>query len=112
MFYFGYTQITLNHFARWISYLIVVGKFKMHFFLTHLMNLTPSSYNYGMSHPFDAINMFISWQDVKMGLLFKLFFTKRYIPFNVPKGSHKNKFAILSVEAPVWQGAKAQECGM
>jgi len=25
------------------------------------------------------------------------------------KGSHKNKFAILSVEAPVWQGAKAQE---
>jgi len=25
------------------------------------------------------------------------------------KGSHKNRFAILSVEAPVWQGAKAQE---
>ena len=25
------------------------------------------------------------------------------------KGSHKNKFAILSVESPVWQGAKAQE---
>ena len=25
------------------------------------------------------------------------------------KGSHKNKLAILSVEAPVWQGAKAQE---
>jgi hypothetical protein len=24
-------------------------------------------------------------------------------------GSHKNKLAILSVEAPVWQGAKAQE---
>jgi hypothetical protein len=26
--------------------------------------------------PFDAIDMFISWQDIKMGLLFKLFFTK------------------------------------
>jgi hypothetical protein len=25
------------------------------------------------------------------------------------KGSLKNKFAILSVESPVWQGAKAQE---
>jgi hypothetical protein len=25
------------------------------------------------------------------------------------KGSHKNKLAILSVEAPVWQGAKEQE---
>ncbi len=25
------------------------------------------------------------------------------------KGSHKNKLAILSVEAPGWQGAKAQE---
>jgi hypothetical protein len=25
------------------------------------------------------------------------------------KGSLKNKFAILSVEAPVWQGAKVQE---
>jgi len=25
------------------------------------------------------------------------------------QGSHKNKFAILSVESPVWQGAKAQE---
>jgi len=25
------------------------------------------------------------------------------------KGSHKNKFTILSVEAPDWQGAKAQE---
>ncbi len=24
-------------------------------------------------------------------------------------GSHKNKLAILSVEAPGWQGAKAQE---
>ena len=27
----------------------------------------------------------------------------------VLKGSHKNKLAILSVEAPVWQGAKVQE---
>jgi len=27
----------------------------------------------------------------------------------VPKGSLKNKLAILSVEAPGWQGAKAQE---
>ncbi|MDD4393455.1 MAG: hypothetical protein PHQ97_12005 [Desulfobacterales bacterium] len=26
-----------------------------------------------------------------------------------PKGSLRNKFAILSVEAPVWQGTKAQE---
>ena len=25
------------------------------------------------------------------------------------KGSHKNKLAILSVEAPDWQGAKVQE---
>jgi hypothetical protein len=25
------------------------------------------------------------------------------------KGSHNNKFTILSVGAPVWQGAKAQE---
>jgi len=25
------------------------------------------------------------------------------------KGSQKNKFAILSVVAPVWQGAKVQE---
>ena len=25
------------------------------------------------------------------------------------KGSHRNKFAILSVETHVWQGAKAQE---
>jgi len=25
------------------------------------------------------------------------------------KGSHKYKFAILSAEAPVWQGTKAQE---
>ncbi len=25
------------------------------------------------------------------------------------KGSHKNKLAILSVEAPGWQGAKVQE---
>ncbi len=25
------------------------------------------------------------------------------------KGSRNNKFAILSVEAPVWQGVKAQE---
>jgi len=27
----------------------------------------------------------------------------------INKGSHKNKFAILSVEAPVWQGANEQE---
>jgi len=27
----------------------------------------------------------------------------------VGKGSRKNKFAILSVEALAWQGAKAQE---
>ena len=52
-------------------------------------NLTPSSYNYCMSHPFDAIDMFISWQDTQMGLLFKLFFTKRYIPFNIPISSIK-----------------------
>jgi hypothetical protein len=25
------------------------------------------------------------------------------------KGSRKNKFTILGVEAPVWQGAKVQE---
>jgi len=25
------------------------------------------------------------------------------------KGSRRNKFTILGVEAPVWQGAKAQE---
>jgi hypothetical protein len=25
------------------------------------------------------------------------------------KGSHKNKFTFLGVEAPAWQGAKAQE---
>ena len=25
------------------------------------------------------------------------------------KGSRKNKFAFLSVKAPVWQGAKAQQ---
>ncbi len=28
---------------------------------------------------------------------------------NITKGSHKNKLAILSVEAPSWQGAKVQE---
>ncbi len=27
----------------------------------------------------------------------------------VPKDSQKNKFTILSVEGPVWQGAKTQE---
>jgi hypothetical protein len=34
--------------------------------------------------------------------------------FSIPaprfaKGSRKNKFTILGVEAPVWQGAKTQE---
>jgi hypothetical protein len=29
------------------------------FFMAEKTNLTPSSYNYSMSHPFDAIDMFI-----------------------------------------------------
>jgi hypothetical protein len=29
--------------------------------------------------------------------------------YNISKGSRKNKFTFLGVEAPVWQGAKAHE---
>jgi hypothetical protein len=33
-----------------------------------------------------------------------------FVNFRVgPWGSRKNKFAILGVEAPAWQGAKTQE---
>jgi len=42
-----------------------------------------------MFHPFDTIDMFISRQDIKIGLLFKLFFIKLYIPFNIPISSIK-----------------------
>ena len=44
-----------------------------------------------------------------MQKVFESFFVFFRKPKQCAKGSHKNKFAILSVEASGWQGAKAQE---
>ncbi|MDD2390458.1 MAG: hypothetical protein PHP23_12100 [Desulfobacterales bacterium] len=66
----------------------------------------------------------LSMLDSKLTLLSKLYkecylsmgrgallvYPKKVIERGLPtKGSLRNKFAILSVEAPAWQGTKAQE---
>jgi hypothetical protein len=48
--------------------------------------------------------------DIYFVQLLKSVFKKHYfLLWFVIKGSRKNKFTFLGVEAPVWQGAQAQE---